>query len=104
VTDLAGKIFEDDFEWDKPLHIGGPVEGPLVVLHTIEEMADGEVIPGVFQTLEATKVQHVISQKIQPSLIVANYSGWCPGQLEDEIERESMIIPPWSSRSLGERR
>ena len=87
MTDLSGKIFDDDFEWDQPLHLGGPVAGPMAVFHTVEAMADGEVIPGVFQTLEATKVQHVLSQKTQPSLVVANYSGWGPGQLEEEIEQ-----------------
>ena len=85
ITDLSGKLFDDDFEWDKPIHIGGPVESTLSVLHTIEEMADHEVIPGVFLTLEATKVQHILSQKPQPSFVVANHSGWGPGQLESEI-------------------
>jgi putative transcriptional regulator len=94
MTDLSGKIFDDDFEWDKPLHIGGPVKGTLAVLHTIEEMADREVIPGVFLTLEATKVQHILSRKPQPSFVVANYSGWGPGQLESEIERDSWKTLP----------
>ena len=31
ITDLAGKIFEEGFEWDKPLHLGGPVPGSLIV-------------------------------------------------------------------------
>jgi putative transcriptional regulator len=94
MTDLAGKIFDDDFVWDQPLHLGGPVEGPLAVLHTVEDLADREVIPGVFHTLESTKVQHVLSQKTQPSLVVANYSGWGPGQLESEIEQDPWIILP----------
>jgi putative transcriptional regulator len=94
MTDLSGKIFDDDFEWDKPLHIGGPVKGTLAVLHTIEAMADREVIPGVFLTLEATKVQHILSRKPQPSFVVANYSGWGPGQLESEIERDSWKTLP----------
>ena len=67
MTDLSGKLFDDAFEWDKPLHVGGPVTGTLAVLHTLETMADREVIPGVYLTLEATKVQHVLSQKPQPS-------------------------------------
>jgi putative transcriptional regulator len=94
MTDLSGKIFDDDFEWDKPLHIGGPVKGTLAVLHTIEDLADREVIPGVFLTLEATKVQHILSRKPQPSFVVANYSGWGPGQLEGEIERDSWKTLP----------
>jgi putative transcriptional regulator len=94
VTELSGKVFEEEFEWDKPLFLGGPVTGPLMVLHTIEEMADQEVIPGVFCTLEATKVQEVISRKVEPSLIVANYSGWGPGQLEGEFDWDSWLTLP----------
>src|SRR3954454_16732536 len=48
ITDLAGKIFDDEFEWDKSLHLGGPVPGALTVLHTMEELGDQEIIPGVF--------------------------------------------------------
>src|SRR5262245_6933084 len=85
ITDLAGKIFEEDFEWDKPLSLGGPVPGPLMVLHTIEELSDQEVLPGVCHTLEASRVQEIIRRRAEPSLIIANYSGWGPGQLEGEF-------------------
>ena len=41
VTDIAQKIFEDEpFEWDKTISLGGPVAGPLMVIHTDEEQAD----------------------------------------------------------------
>jgi putative transcriptional regulator len=94
MTDLSGCIFDEEFEWDQPLYLGGPVQGPLAVLHTSEEMADREVIPGVFQTFDATKVQHVLSHKIEPSIVVANCSGWTPGQLEGEIDHGTWMILP----------
>ena len=94
VTDLSGKIFEENFEWSKPLHLGGPVPGSLTVLHTMEEFADQEVIPGVFVTLEAEAVQQVIRERPEPSLVIANYSGWGPGQLECEFDRDSWITLP----------
>jgi putative transcriptional regulator len=85
MTDLAGKLFEEGFAWDKPLHLGGPVPGPLVVLHEIEDLADREVVPGVYAALEAVKAQEVASRKAEPSLVLANHAAWGPGQLEDEI-------------------
>jgi putative transcriptional regulator len=94
LTSLSGKIFDDDFEWDKPIHLGGPVAGPLLVLHTVAEMADQEVLPGLYCTLEATKVQEIISRKAEPSLVVANYSGWGPGQLESEFGWDSWLTLP----------
>jgi putative transcriptional regulator len=34
ISDLAGKLFDEDFSWHKPIHLGGPVTGPFVALHT----------------------------------------------------------------------
>src|SRR3954451_13100357 len=67
ITDLAGKIFDEGFEWEKPLNLGGPVPGPLMVLHTIEELAGQEIIPGVRPTLEAPRVPEIIVQRPEPS-------------------------------------
>ena len=65
ITALSGKIFEEDFEWEKPLSLGGPVPGPLIVLHAIVDLADQEIIPGVCHTIEASRVQEVI--RMRPS-------------------------------------
>ena len=94
LSDLAGRVFEEGFEWDKPIHLGGPVTGPFTVIHAIEGLADREVIPGVYHTVEATKVQEVISRRPEPSLAVANYAGWGPGQLEGEFLEDSWLTLP----------
>ena len=86
ITDIAEKIFDEPFEWDKPINLGGPVPGPLLALHTLEDLADQEVLPGVFSSIEASKIQEIIRQMADPCLIIANYAGWSPGQLEGEIE------------------
>jgi putative transcriptional regulator len=106
VSDLAGKIFESDFEWSKPLHLGGPVPGSLLVLHTVEDLGDHEIIPGVFVTLEASSVQELIRERVEPSLVIANYSGWGPGQLEGEFNWDSWVTLPATSEHVfwaGER-
>ena len=85
MSDLAGKLFEEDFSWDKPLHLGGPIPSPLIVLLAIEGLADREVLPGVYATLDAVKSQEVASRKAEPSVVLANHASWGPGRLEDEI-------------------
>ena len=97
ISDLAGKIFEEGFEWDKPLHLGGPVPGSLVVIHTLASLSNHEILPGVFVTLDAALVQKLIRQRPEPSLVVANYSGWGPGQLEGEFGWDSWITLPATS-------
>jgi len=94
MTDLAGKLFDEDFVWDKPLHLGGPVAGPLLVLHTDQELADLEVVSGVYMALDAAKSQHLISMEVEPSLVVANFSCWAPGQLEDELSKDVWMTTP----------
>ena len=92
VTDLSEQVFEERFEWAKPIYLGGPVSGPLMVLHTDEELSDRQIIAGVYGTIDANQVQQVIRRRAEPSLIVANYAGWGPGQLEAEIAEGA-----WSS-------
>lgn len=94
MTDLAGKIFVEDFEWDKPISLGGPVAGSLMMLHTAKAMADDEIIPGVFITTDGCKVQELIDQRSEPSLVIANYAGWGPGQLDSELRANSWLTLP----------
>ncbi len=93
-SDLAGKIFDEEFDWEKRLRIGGPVAGSFLVLHTVEDMANQEVIPGVYVTMEPSLVQQLIVRRPEPSLIIANYSGWGPGQLEGEFGWDSWLTLP----------
>lgn len=97
ITDIAEQVFVEPFEWDKPIAIGGPVPGPLLVLHRVERLSDYEMIPGVFGTFDSAKIQEILRKKTEPSLIVANYSGWGPGQLETEIEDDSWLDLPASA-------
>ncbi|WP_337176450.1 YqgE/AlgH family protein [Paludisphaera sp.] len=100
MTDLAGKLFDEDFAWDKPLHLGGPVAGPLLVLHTRPKLADLEIASGLYVALDAAKSQHLITQEIEPSLVVANFSGWAPGQLEREIADDVWVVAPADTRLI----
>jgi putative transcriptional regulator len=94
VATVAEQVFEQASDWDKPIGVGGPVPGPLIVLHAVEELGDQEILPGVFSTVDASKVRELVRRKAEPSLTLANYSGWSPGQLEGEIETGSWVWLP----------
>lgn len=94
ITDIADQVFEQPMDWDKPIYLGGPVPGPLMVIHADRTMADQEILPGVYSTIEAEKVREILRQKAEPTLIVANYAGWGAGQLERELAEETWQFTP----------
>lgn len=102
IADIADDVFGEPFEWDKAIHLGGPVPGPLMVVHADDGLADAEVIPGVFVTVEADKLRDLLRGRPEPSLIVVNNAGWAPGQLEGEFGRDAWLTLPATSEYLFE--
>jgi putative transcriptional regulator len=94
IEEVAEQVFEEPIPWPKPIHLGGPVPGPLAVLHTTETLSDKEVFPGVYSTMDPDKLRELIRQQTEPSLVVANYAGWGPGQLEAEIDDDAWRFLP----------
>ena len=94
VADIAETVFSEPIDWNKPLNLGGPVSGPVMVLHEVEDLSDQEVIPGVYNSVEISKVREAVMSRAEPSLILANYAGWGPGQLESEFGVDSWLTLP----------
>ncbi len=94
VADIAETVFSEPFDWDKALNLGGPVSGPLMVLHEVEDLSDQEIFPGLYNAVEVSKVREVIMGRTEPSMIIANYAGWGPGQLEGEFGVDSWLTLP----------
>jgi putative transcriptional regulator len=94
VAHICQKVFQFPSSWEKPLNIGGPVPGPLAAAHTIKDLADMEVIPGLYGALQPDHIQHLIRKQQEPTLFVLNYAGWGAGQLERELEEDSWLIMP----------
>jgi putative transcriptional regulator len=94
VSDISEQVLGEEFDWEKPIRLGGPVPGPLMVLHTWESLADREIFDGLFTTADAEKLETLLRQKREPSVIIANYAGWGPGQLEREMSEGSWFTIP----------
>lgn len=100
VTEVSGQLLDEAIEWEKLIHLGGPVTGPLMALHTEQGLADREALPGIYLTIEAAKIQDILRLRVEPSLIVANYAGWGPGQLDRELAEESWYHLPAKADSV----
>ena len=69
----------------QPIHVGGPVPGPLMAVHTIEELAQTEILSGVFFSTHKEALDYLVRQE-QPFRLFAGHAGWGGGQLEEEME------------------
>lgn len=100
-ADLGRALFSDeDVTWEKSVLLGGPVPGPVILLHAQADLADREVVPGVYLTLEADKVREAFARQPDPSRLFVNYSGWGPGQLEGEFEWDSWVTLPATAEDV----
>ena len=82
-----------------PLHFGGPVQpSALSFLHADTFLPDANVMPNLslghsLDSLVELGESFASAQKIR---LFVGYSGWSPGQLEDEIKRDAWLIHPAS--------
>jgi putative transcriptional regulator len=74
---------------DLPVMTGGPVEGPLVILHGDAELNEREIMPGVYFSAHKDLITELLAQGELPMRVFAGYSGWGEGQLEAEMQEGS---------------
>lgn len=93
VADLPDSLKES------PLYLGGPVQPTaLSFLHSDSFIPDANVLPNLSLNHSIDTLLE-LGESFSPTRQVklfAGYSGWSPGQLEDEIKRDAWLTHPAS--------
>ncbi len=93
VADLPDPIKE------QTLYLGGPVQPTaLSYLRTDSFLPDASILPNLelghsLETLVEIATSYSAAQQLR---LYAGYSGWAPGQLEDELKRKAWVTHPAS--------
>jgi putative transcriptional regulator len=94
VRDVWSKVSESECLTDERLHVGGPVEGPLMALHAEEFVMEMEILPGIYFSANRDKLEQLTVKPEGPARYFVGYAGWSAGQLEAEIKRGSWQALP----------
>ena len=76
------------------LSLGGPCEGPLMVLHAIHALSEKEVQPGLYFSVKPENVNQLVNQTEASMRFFVGFAGWGPGQLESELRQEAWHTVP----------
>ncbi len=95
VSDISGELdiaVESESVLAERLHVGGPVDGPVIVLHNDRDLAEETIIPGVFMSTRKDLVEQLLALEGVELRLFSGYSGWAPEQLENEIELGGWLL------------
>jgi putative transcriptional regulator len=91
VRQACAEALDTECSVEEPLYLGGPCQGPLMVLHTDPTMADLDVLPGLYFAVEKDKLEQLLMNEELQGRFFIGHSGWAAGQLEGEMETGSWL-------------
>ncbi len=94
VTQVWDALEFDPCDCEQPINYGGPVPGPLIALHSCEELSEKGVLPGLFLSIQKEQVDELVRQDEHPFRLYSGNSGWGGGQLEDELKQGGWLNAP----------
>ena len=98
IHEPLGKIWSEltDEECSNQVQIrsGGPLQGPLMVIHQNRKAADTQIAPSVQLSSTRNSIRQLLENNNRPLIPIVGYSGWGPGQLESEMEIGGWMTVP----------
>jgi putative transcriptional regulator len=84
----------------EPIYHGGPVEGPVVIVHE-RPSADAVLYePGVYLSSEQDDFAEICQQTEYRYRVFNGYAGWAPEQLDEELKQGGWLVWTISKEDL----
>lgn len=86
VDEMWKQVTDQACHVHSPVFLGGPIAGPIMLLHNAPHEADLAVKTGIYFASDREKILRLISAAEDRLQLFNGYSGWGPGQLEQELK------------------
>lgn len=100
IKQIWEQVSESPCHCEAPLHMGGPVEGPLMALHADIALSEMAVLPDVHVSTGRDMLEKLVEQDDQPLRFFVGYAGWGGGQLERELRDGSWLVAPATAEQV----
>jgi putative transcriptional regulator len=76
------------------VYVGGPVPGPLIAIHDQRRLAEREVLPNLYMSMQKDAIDELVKESTAQFRLFSSHSGWGGGQLEGELKVGGWLISP----------
>jgi putative transcriptional regulator len=82
------------------VHVGGPVPGPLIALHDQKKLAEKEILPKLYMSMQKDSIDALVRRTGAHFRLFSGHSGWGGGQLENEMRVGGWLTAPAESSAV----
>ncbi len=83
-----------------PVYLGGPVPGPIMAIHAIPDLAELQVLEGVFFAARKDHLDQLVLHEGQLCKVFVGHAGWGPSQLEGELTLGGWLTVPATAEDV----
>ncbi len=78
----------------EPVFVGGPVPGPMIAIHDRRRLAEKEVMPKLYMSMQKDAIDALVKDSSATFRLFSSHSGWGGGQLENEMSVGGWLTCP----------
>lgn len=94
IAEVWASIFDKPCETKQPIYVGGPVFGPLIGLHTLQDVGGTEILPGLYFSTQKEEIEKLVSDTQHSFRLYIGGAGWGEQQLRSEIDQGAWYMIP----------
>ena len=94
IEQLWSEVSEVTCPNPQKVNLGGPVSGPVLAVHTDQELSEIEILSGVYLAAQKHLLDQLVRQDTHRYRIYVGHAGWGGGQIESELEQGAWLVTP----------